>query len=121
VPTTPPAGPTTVPGDLVLWLPMARPPCDGSYIVMVGAAVTPGLYASAISDILVRFPGSGYLRTDQTCASLRASSGGNPIYSVFYGPYATAGEACSTRDQIGGDSYVKVLDGFSDPSAAVRC
>jgi serine/threonine-protein kinase len=110
-----------LPGDLGLAQLMTRPRCDGQYIVMLGASITPSVYASEIQMLLSRFPDSEYLRTDSTCASLRSQVNGNPIYSVYYGPYPTRAEACAVRTTVGGDSYVKVLDTFTDSSVLQEC
>lgn len=122
----PQATPTATPpargaGDLGLATPISRPACDGTGIVVVGNAVTPGAYATEVQDLLTRFSGSSYLRTDQSCPSLRQSLNGNPIYAVYRvaGPSTT--DICTLRNQIGGDAYGKFLDTTSDPGTFITC
>lgn len=64
--------------DLGLASPVTRPSCDGSGIVVLGSAVTPGRYAADVSSFLGRFPGSSYLRTDASCPSLRQAIRSTP-------------------------------------------
>ena len=74
-------------GYLVIWncrTPMSDPPCDGRTIVVLGNITTPGMYPAGVQGLLDAHPGVYYLRTDQSCPSLRqASDEGNPIYTVF--------------------------------------
>lgn len=99
-----------VPGDLgVTGVAMSRPACDGRYIVMVGSALNPDSYPSDVAAQLAKYPGSSYLRTDQTCPSLRPDYNGSPIYSIYYGVYDTAQAACADRWRGPSDAYVKVL------------
>jgi hypothetical protein len=42
-----------------------------------------------MAAVLNQYPGSNYLRTDVTCSSLTPSSNGQPIYVVYFGPFAT--------------------------------
>lgn len=68
-------------------VPMALPPCDGSYITII--ASTSGSRAASGSQ---NYANGQYLRTDLTCPSLNPffSSGalqGQPIYLIFFGPY----------------------------------
>jgi thiol-disulfide isomerase/thioredoxin len=112
----------TVPGDLGLQKPMARPDCDGSYVTFIGASVNPDQYAEEIAAYLTDYPDADYLRSDVTCASLRpATESGDAIYAVFFGPFATFGEACQARAQGPSGSYVKPLDNFSDPEQIPAC
>lgn len=111
---------TTVPGDLGLSIPMTRPTCDGSGIVVVGNATAPGTYAQEISGYLAANPGASYLRTDQSCLSLRqADDAGNAIYAVYYPAGRTVGEICGKRAAVGG--YGKWLDNSTDPRSQVAC
>ncbi len=100
---------------------MQRPPCDGTYITVVGNAIDPAQYASVIADLLVRYPGSEYLRTDQTCPSLRPEVDGNAIYTVYYGPFADAPTACSNRSLGPSDAYVRRLSLVDPPTHVVDC
>ncbi len=132
VPAPPPAtrapAPTTQapsgrgPGDLGLSVPITRPPCDGTGIVVVGNATSPGAYPAEVQAFLDRFPGASYLRTDQSCPSLRQRSDeGNPIYAVYYVAGPTLGDICTLRNRIGGDAYGKWLDTTSDPTSYITC
>jgi serine/threonine-protein kinase len=109
-PRTDPPAPVEVPGDLHLSIPMMQPACDGQFITIVASAVTPGQYATQVAIVLDQRPGASYLRTDQTCPSLRPDVDGNPIYIVYFGPFATKSEACDARALGPTDAYVKVLD-----------
>ncbi|MBD0860000.1 protein kinase [Gordonia sp. zg691] len=123
----PPATPTPTQsntrgtGDLGLAVPITRPACDGTGIVVVGNAVAPGAYATEVQAFLDRHPGASYLRTDQSCASLRQSLDGNPIYAVYFVAGSTLGEICGVRNRIGGDAYGKWLDNTSDPTMLITC
>lgn len=127
-PTTVPPVSTTAPapvvpaGDLALSVPITQPACDGKYITLIGAAVTPAAYVSQLDDLLARYPQSSYLRTENVCSSLRPRMpDGSAIYAVYFGPFASAGEACAARASGPTDAYVKVLDNFSDPTTAIEC
>lgn len=113
---------STIPGDLDLQKPMARPDCDGSYVTFLGASVNPDRYAEEIGDYLERYADAEYLRTDATCTSLRAETeSGDAIYAVFFGPFATFEEACQARTRGPPGSYVKPLDNVSDPEELPEC
>jgi serine/threonine protein kinase, bacterial len=69
-------------------MPMSRPPCNGQGIVVLGNITTLGMYAPGIQGLLDAHPGAYYLRTDQSCPSLRqATAEGNPIYTVVNGQF----------------------------------
>jgi serine/threonine-protein kinase len=75
-----------------------------------------------VQSFLDRFPGASYLRTDQSCASLRQQSDdGNPIYAVYYVAGQTLGDICGLRNRVGGDSYGKWLDNTTDPASFITC
>ena len=115
------SGSPAVAGDLGLSQAMSTPSCDGSYITVVGSAVK-APYASQVREFLDDNPGSAYLRTDQTCSSLRASMpSGEAIYAAFFGPFGELSSACAKRDEVGGDAYVKVLDRVTDSSRIQDC
>ena len=58
--------------------------------------------------------------TESSCSALVPTLNGNSVYSVYYGPFSSANEACGAR--TGDSSYVKVLDNVSDPDdAGVSC
>lgn len=91
---------------------MTQPECDGSYITAVGASVSSSEARNKtnIAKLLKRYPGSSYLRNDQTCDSLWPAASGAPIYIVYFGPYATKSEACDARDLGPKGAYVRPLD-----------
>lgn len=120
----PPPPPTTVPlVDLLgIGVLAAAPPCDGAFVTLIGAAVTPGAYAHQMTDLLSRFPGSSYLLTRGACSSFRQEmTTGEDIFVAFYGPFATAAEACAARASGPADAYVKRLDNVTDSSTAIDC
>jgi hypothetical protein len=108
-PAVPPAVPRD-PADLNVSVPMSHPPCDGAGIVVLGNAVTPGQYAEDVQRLLDTFPGSSYLRTDESCPSLRhASDAGNPIYAVYRVAGRTYDDICAAVHAAGGGAYGRVL------------
>jgi hypothetical protein len=114
--------PTTVFGDLAIFgAPMQQPPCDGSFITIVASAVLPDRYTRTVSDALSTYQGSMYLRTDQTCPSLRLSINGNSIYSIFYGPFSNSADACGARQFGPTGSYVRRLSTTDPPEHVVKC
>lgn len=101
------------PNDLeIAGVAMTQPECDGSYITAVGASVSSSEARNKanIAKLLKRYPGSSYLRNDQTCDSLWPEADGAPIYIVYFGPYATKSEACDARDLGPKGAYVRPLD-----------
>lgn len=96
-------------GDLGLSTPISTPSCDGTTVTFVYNAVSPGGYAGEISSALAQFPGASYLRTDQSCRSLKQSQNGNPIYAVYY-PASSVADACTTKARLGGGAYTRRLD-----------
>lgn len=122
--TTPSSGGTgqTTGADLALPTPISSPPCNGQFVVFVGAAVTPGAYQSEVARLLADHPGSSYLLSELSCSSLRPrTSEGNSIYAVYLGPFITRAEACAARNVAGEDSYVKVLDNVTPPDQLPPC
>ncbi|MFL0580208.1 serine/threonine protein kinase [Dietzia sp. 179-F 9C3 NHS] len=114
--------PNTVPGDLGLSVPMTRPSCDGRGIVVLYSAVTPGQYEQEVSAALARNPGALYLRTDQSCPSLRQRDpSGNVIYAVYRPSGYSKAELCADVRTAGGDAYGRWLDTTSDPNQIVTC
>ena len=72
---------------------MSYPNCNGQGIVVLGNVTTPGMYAAGVQRLLDAHHGAYYLRTDQTCPSLRqATAEGNPIYAVLELGGTTHGE-----------------------------
>ena len=112
-----------VTGDLGLDVPMSQPACDGSVAVFLKASTTPGKYQSEVSAALRRYPGSQYLRTDQSCPSLAQSVNGNPIYAVYF--LTTEDQACeviANAHTLGaGDAYGRRLDYTSPAASQIRC
>ncbi|MUL81313.1 MULTISPECIES: serine/threonine-protein kinase [unclassified Mycolicibacterium] len=118
-PPQPPAAPS---GDLGLRQPMSRPACNGQGIVVLGSVTTPGLYEAGVQRLLDAHPGALYLRTDQTCPSLRAATeDGDPIYAVFVPGGTTQAQVCAGVRAAGGDAYGKVLDYTTDPGYRIPC
>ena len=124
-PTTTRAPTTTVPAssvDLgVPGHPITQPPCDGGYITVLGSAIGDQATADSMEEVLNQYDGSHYLRTDVTCSSLTPSSNGQPIYVVYYGPFATDREACAARSQGPKDAYVRRLSNDIPPNHSVSC
>ncbi|MFV8170879.1 protein kinase domain-containing protein [Mycolicibacterium peregrinum] len=109
-------------GDLGLRQPMSRPACNGQGIVILGSVTTPGLYEAGVQRLLDAHPGAFYLRTDQTCPSLRAATeGGDPIYAVFVPGGTTLAQVCAGVRDAGGDAYGKILDYTTDPGYRIPC
>ena len=121
-PAPPPRAPSRPSGDLGLGTPMSSPSCNGQGIVVLGNVTTPGQYETGVQRLLNMFPGSSYLRTDQSCPSLRqASDEGNPIYTVFRPAGTTQNQVFAAVCSAGGDSYGKWLDTTTDPSDMITC
>ncbi len=122
---TPPPSPRIPPrppGDLGLRTPMSTPNCTGQWIVVLGNVTTPGLYPAGIQQLLDAHPGAYYLRTDQTCPSLRqATEEGNPIYTVFEPAGTTETAVCAAVHAAGGGAYGKRLDTTTDPGFVIHC
>lgn len=109
-------------GDLGLPTPITKPTCDGLGILVVYNAVIPGSYATEIGNALTAHPGSQYLRTDQSCPSLRhRSDQGTPIYTVYRPIGYTQSEVCAAVDRENSDAYGKWLDMKSDPTQIIAC
>ena len=109
-------------GDLGLSTPITRPSCDGRGIVVLHSAVTPGSYESEIRTALANNPGAKYLRTDQSCPSLRQTGdNGNIIYAVYRDSGYTRAEVCADVAVAPGGAYGRWLDTTRDPSQLVTC
>ncbi|UOZ05281.1 serine/threonine-protein kinase [Amycolatopsis sp. WQ 127309] len=105
--------------DLGLTTPLSTPACDGSYVVVLGSAVTPTRYRADVQQLLNAHPGARYLHTPSTgCGSLRQQVDGADVYAVFDGPFTGKEGACARRT---GAAYVKRLDTTSSPVAVVTC
>ncbi|MCF8572068.1 serine/threonine protein kinase [Gordonia sp. HY002] len=103
------ATPSRESGDLGLSTPISSPPCDGRTVAFVYNATTPGSYEQEVGDALASHPGSAYLRTDQSCSSLRHDLDGNPIYAVYL-EGSSLTETCRIKADIGGETYARRLD-----------
>ena len=122
VTTAPGAGQDAVPGDLAIeGRPMLRPGCDGSYITILASAVGDQATPDGIESVLDAYPNSKYLRTDQTCSSLRPDVDGAPIYVVYFGPFAVESDACAARAQGPEGAYAKQLSNDVPPDQGVSC
>ncbi|WP_328812302.1 DUF1942 domain-containing protein [Rhodococcus sp. NBC_00297] len=112
----------TIRGDLDLPTPMTVPSCDGTGIVVLYSATAPGSYEQEVSEQLSRNSGSRYLRTDNSCPSLRqATAEGNAIYAVYRVAGRTESEICAAVSAAGGGAYGKWLDESTDPSYIIPC
>jgi serine/threonine protein kinase len=100
-----------------------NPPCDGSYVVIIGSAVNAANQASDIRKFLAANPGAKYMHALSTgCSSLQTHfKGGVEIYAAYFGPYTGRTSACTKRALVGGDSFVRRLDNTSSPDQAVSC
>jgi serine/threonine-protein kinase len=106
--------------DLGLATAMSTPACDGSFIVILGSAVTPARYRADVQRLLDAHPDAAYLHAPTTgCGSLRRQLNGADIYAVYSGPFATKNSACARRS--GSGTYVKRLDNTTPPTQAVTC
>lgn len=120
--TSPGAEPNAVPGDLAVpGRPMQRPGCDGSFITLIASAIGDQATATGIANVLDAYPGSNYLRTDQTCPSLTPEKDGQPIYVVYFGPFAFASDACAARAQGTEGAYARQLSNDLGPDHGVSC
>lgn len=122
VTTAPGADDGAVPGDLgIRGRPMQRPTCDGSFITIVASAVGDQATPDGIAAVLDAYPDSNYLRTDQTCSSLRPDVDGEPIYVVYFGPFAFDTDACAARAEGPDGAYAKELSDDVGPEQVVEC
>ena len=117
----PPPPPSSEGGDLNVSVPMSRPPCDGTGIVVLGSVTTPGQYAEGVQRLLNANPGASYLRTDQSCPSLRQTLAGNPIYAVYRVAGRSPDALCDAVRGAGGGAYGKWLDTTTPPEKMITC
>ncbi|MFM9107686.1 MAG: serine/threonine-protein kinase [Chloroflexota bacterium] len=121
----PPAGPTVPPKDdpdLGLDVPLSRPACNGTGIVILDSATTPGQYRQDVARGLANNPGASYLRTDLSCPSLRQQTAeGSPIYAVYRVAGTTKQALCDAVAAAGPGTYGRWLDTSSDPESPVVC
>lgn len=108
--------------DLGLAIPLSHPPCDGQAVVILGSVITPGRYAEGVQRLLDLHPGASYLRTDESCTSLRqATEEGNPIYAVYAPGGRTQDEVCNAVRIAGEGAYGKWMDMTTDPGFIIPC
>ncbi|MGY1740779.1 MULTISPECIES: hypothetical protein [unclassified Blastococcus] len=121
----PTAGGDAPPGPAVPDLPApVIPPCDGSYVLIVGSVTTPVGYQDAVAGLLEATPGARWFTTEGTCASLRdRSDTGTLIHTVYLGPFPTAEAALAACAAGPPDAYAKRLDddGGGGPGGVVTC
>lgn len=111
-----------MPGDLAIsGRPMQRPPCDGAFITVLASPIGEQATSAAVSAVLDQYPGSNYLRTDQTCPSLTPDVDGEPIYVIYLGPFVVASDACSARAGGPEGAYARELSNELGPEHAVAC
>ena len=120
-PSAPVGVPPRASPDLGLDVPLSRPSCDGTGIVVLGSAYTPGKYRQEVARMLSLNPGASYLRTDLACPSLRQEVNGNPIYAVYRVAGTTRAQVCAAVAAAGKGTYGKWLDTDSDPAAGIDC
>lgn len=120
--TAPGAEAGAVVGDLAVpGRPMQRPGCDESFITVIASAIGSQATAGGIANVLEAYPGSNYLRTDQTCPSLTQDIDGEPIYVVYFGPFAYASDACAARAEGTDGAYARRLSNDVGPDHGVSC
>ena len=100
---------------------MQRPICDGSFITVLASPIGDQATADGVAAVLEQYPGSNYLRTDQTCSSLNQSSDGQPIYVIFLGPFAFDSDACAARSEGPEGAYARQLSNEVGPDHSVAC
>lgn len=117
-----PPRPTADGGSLNVSVPMSHPACDGTGIVVLGSVTTPGQYAEGVQRLLAANPGASYLRTDQSCSSLRQrTADGNPIYAVYRVVGRSESAVCDAVRGVGGIAYGKWLDNTTAPDYIIPC
>lgn len=117
----PTSAPVTPGGDLAIpGRPMQRPACDDSFITVMASAVGVDVAKVGVPRALDQY-GGNYLRTDETCPSLRPDVNGNPIYVVYHGPFLTSPEACAARAAGPRDAYVRQLSTTLGSNHVVDC
>lgn len=117
-----PAPATTArnPADLGLSVPISTPACDGTAIMVVENATNPETDRDVIAGALAANPGAQYLRTDNSCPSLRQSDeNGNLIYAAYIVVGQGKSAICSAFPRFPEDDYGKLLDTVSDPAVFI--
>lgn len=109
-------------GTLNTTVPMSRPACDGTGIVVLGSVTTPGQYTEGVQALLDANPGASYLRTDQSCPSLRqATADGNPIYAVYRVAGRSQAAVCDAVAAAGAGAYGRWLSTTLPPDHKIPC
>ncbi len=120
-----PAPALVVPGgnDLALATAPTYQSCEPpTGIVVIESVFTPGSYAADVQRLLDANPGAMWLRTDQSCPSLRqATETGDPIYAVYRVAGYTEADICAAVRSEGGGAYGKWLDAEHRPDYVVPC
>jgi serine/threonine-protein kinase len=120
--STAPTQPTIANGDLGLSVPMTAPVCDRSWVVFLGAAIDPAVYASDVQVLLDANPGAEYTLTQGGCTSMRqALDDGTLIYAVWTGTYPDQASACAARVGFGDTAYVKRMDNSTPADQLWEC
>jgi serine/threonine protein kinase, bacterial len=80
------------------------------------------MYADGIQRLLDLYPGASYLRTDQSCPSLRqADDEGDPIYTVYRPAGSSQSAVCAAVRAAGSGAYGKWLDYTTEPAFMIPC
>ena len=91
-------------------------------IVVIESVFSPGGYAADVQRLLDTHPGASWLRTDQSCPSLRqATEIGDPIYAVYRVAGYTEADICAGVRAEGGGAYGKWLDTVHMPDYVAPC
>lgn len=105
--------------DLGLSTPISTPACDGTGIIVVANSTDPAGYRSDMAAALDNHPGARYLRTDQSCPSLRPrDDSGNLIYAAYVVVGQGRSAVCAALPAYP-ERYGKVLDTTSDPDIPI--
>jgi serine/threonine-protein kinase len=105
--------------DLGLSTPISTPACDGAAIIVVANSTDPAGYRNDMAAALDTYPGARYLRTDQSCPSLRPRDDSR---NLIYAAYVVVGQGrsavCAALPAFP-ERYGKVLDTTSDPDIPI--
>ena len=113
--------PTANPADLGLAVPISTPACDGTAIVVVANATNPRTCHDEITRALDNHPGAQYLRTDQSCPSLRPQDdNGRLIYAAYVVVGQGKSDLCEALPDYPANRYGKLLDTVSDPDTNIK-
>ena len=109
--------------DMAIATPPTYQACEPPVgIVVIESVFAPGTYAADVQRLLDAHPGAMWLRTDQSCPSLRqATETGDPIYAVYRVAGHTEADICAAVRTEGGIAYGKWLDTVHSPDYVVPC